>query len=490
MSALPRGWATAPIGDLCSLKNGRAFKPSDWVDSGVPIVRIQNLNNSEAPYNFFSGEFEQRYHLKGGELLFAWSGTPGTSFGAHVWRGGEAVLNQHIFRVDFDESYIDKRFFRFAINQKLDDLIGIAHGGVGLRHVTKGKFESTEISLPPLAEQRRIADRLDALLACVDATRARLDRIPFLLKRFRQSVLAAATSGQLTEDWRQEQSLKASVKAIAPVHHRSEKKQPSLEERVEKANVSVESDTTSRASQGFLGEWRRVALAQVAHDFSYGSAAKSSKIGRVPVLRMGNIQDGKLDWGDLVFSSDESEIRKYSLVAGDVLFNRTNSPALVGKTAVFNGEREAIYAGYLIRVRCASQLLPNYLNYCLGSPAGRDYCWQVKSDGVSQSNINAKKLAAFEFDLPSVTEQSEIVRRVEALFALADAVESRYSLARAQIDKLPSALLAKAFRGELVPQDPSDEPAETLLERIRFAGEVIPAASSKVRKPRQRREAV
>jgi type I restriction enzyme S subunit len=165
-----------------------------------------------------------------------------------------------------------------------------------------------------------------------------------------------------------------------------------------------------------------------------------------------------------------------------VLFNRTNSPELVGKTAVYRGERDAIYAGYLIRVRCTEQLLPDYLNYCLNSPAGRDYCWRVKSDGVSQSNINAKKLAAFEFELPSIEEQHEIVRRVEALFSYADRLEARYTAAHAQVERLTPALLAKAFRGELVPQDPNDEPASMLLERIRAAQAEQPTAK-RWRKP-------
>lgn len=84
MSELPNGWVTAPIGTLCSLENGRAFKPTEWTTQGLPIVRIQNLNNPNAPFNYFDKEFDHRYHLLGGELVFAWSGTPGTSFGAHV----------------------------------------------------------------------------------------------------------------------------------------------------------------------------------------------------------------------------------------------------------------------------------------------------------------------------------------------------------------------------------------------------------------------
>ena len=167
-------------------------------------MRIQNLNNPDAPFNRFRGQFESHYHLprRGAALRLVWSS--GLSFGAHVWRGGEAVLNQHIFRVDFDEATLDKRFFRYAINQKLDaELIDIAHGGVGLRHVTKGTFERTLVAVPPLNEQKRIADKLDAVLARVDACRERLDRVPAILKRFRQAVLAAATSGKLTEEWRQ-----------------------------------------------------------------------------------------------------------------------------------------------------------------------------------------------------------------------------------------------------------------------------------------------
>lgn len=424
MSEVPDGWATATIGSLCRLENGRAFKPSDWTNSGLPIVRIQNLNNARATFNYFNSEIDSRYYLRGGELLFAWSGTPGTSFGAHIWRGGEAVLNQHIFRVDFDSRTLDKRFFRHAINQKLNELIDVAHGGVGLRHVTKGVFESTKISVPPFYEQKRIADKLDVLFARVDACRENMDRFPALIKRFRQAVLDAATSGELTAEWRAIQN------ASLPAH---------------------------------------VILSDYVIETNYGTSAKSTTSGIIPVLRMGNIQDGHIDWSDLVYTSDPVEIKKYALKSGDVLFNRTNSPDLVGKTAIFNGEREAIFAGYLVRFRCGQKLLPDYINYCLNSPEGRDYCWRVKSDGVSQSNINAKKLLEFRFLLPQLTEQQEIIRRVNILFAFADRLVTRVQAAQKAVERVTPVLLSKAFRGELILQDPSDEPASTLLERIRVA---------------------
>jgi type I restriction enzyme S subunit len=203
MTGLPKGWKRLAIGSLCDLINGRAFKPSDWGASGLPIVRIQNLNDPDAKFNYFDGgSVRSRFLIDSGALLFAWSGTPGTSFGAHIWNGGPAILNQHIFNVVFDECRIDKNFFRLAINQKLDELIEKAHGGVGLRHVTKGKFEETEIDLPPISDQRRIIAKLDDLLGRSRNARDELGHISKLVERYKQAVLAAAFRGDLTADRR------------------------------------------------------------------------------------------------------------------------------------------------------------------------------------------------------------------------------------------------------------------------------------------------
>jgi len=153
--------AHVPFGSVCSLQNGRAFKPSEWSDDGTPIVRIQNLNDESKPFNYCDFEVEQRFHVDSGDLSFSWSGTPGTSFGAFFWNRGKGFLNQHIFRVDVDEGVTDKDYLRHAINSKLNMIIDQAHGGVGLKHITKGKLEAIEIYHPPLPEQKRIAAILD-----------------------------------------------------------------------------------------------------------------------------------------------------------------------------------------------------------------------------------------------------------------------------------------------------------------------------------------
>ena len=204
---VPGNWCWTRVKNLCELKNGRAFKPSEWSDSGVPIIRIQNLNNLDNNYNYYDGEVSEANRLYGGELLFAWSGTPGTSFGAHIWSGKNAVLNQHIFRVDFDESAINKVFFKYAINQQLDMLIFAAHGGAGLQHVTKGTFESTPIAFPPFAEQQRIVDRIESLFAKLDEAREKAQAVVDGVEERKAAILHRAFTGELTLEWRKERPI-------------------------------------------------------------------------------------------------------------------------------------------------------------------------------------------------------------------------------------------------------------------------------------------
>jgi len=171
---------TVAIRDVAKLVNGKAYNQDDWNTYGLPIIRIQNLNNDNGKFNFWSGETDNQVVVENGHLLFAWSGTPGTSFGAHIWNGDKAVLNQHIFRVDLDETRALKSWARFSLNMMIDELISQAHGGVGLKHVTKGMIDSLSIPLPPLPEQRRIAailDKAEALRAKRRAALAKLDQL-------------------------------------------------------------------------------------------------------------------------------------------------------------------------------------------------------------------------------------------------------------------------------------------------------------------------
>ena len=166
-------WPLSQIGNVCKLTNGRAFKPTDWekVDSGGrPIIRIQNLNNPNAAYNYFSGEVPEKLLVKHGDLLFSWSGSRGTSFGPHIWRGPEGILNQHIFRVEHEPT-VDRAYFYWMLKKAVTEVEENLHGGVGLVHITKGNLEKIKIPLPLLDEQQCIGAELDRYRKIIEGAR-------------------------------------------------------------------------------------------------------------------------------------------------------------------------------------------------------------------------------------------------------------------------------------------------------------------------------
>ena len=199
---IPANWRWCRIKDLFALVNGKAFKPSDWGTTGIPIVRIQNLNDPAAPYNYFSGDIEDKYVLHGGELLFSWSGTPGTSFGSYIWHGNKAVLNQHIFIVS-PQIELDVQYAMYALNAELTVFIEKAHGGAGLKHITKKEFESCGLPIPPLAEQKRIVAKIEELLPLVERYAAAYEKLEQFNAKFpedmKKSILQYAIQGKLVE---------------------------------------------------------------------------------------------------------------------------------------------------------------------------------------------------------------------------------------------------------------------------------------------------
>lgn len=289
MSELPPGWSSVAIREIGDVRLGRQRSPDRATGPHMrPYMRAANVTwngislHDVKEMDFSPQEFEG-FALRPGDVLVGEASGSRLEVGkSAVWRGEVpgACFQNTLIRVRVNEAALPEYLQRhLAYDARRGALADISRG-IGIHHIGAAGLADWQISLAPLREQKRIADKLDALLARVDACRLRLDRVPAILKRFRQSVLAAATNGELTREWREQ--------------------------------------------RGIDGEWPVTDLESVARDFSYGSAAKSSRVGNVPVLRMGNIQDGLLDWGDLVFTSDSAEIAKYKLSDGDVLFNRTN----------------------------------------------------------------------------------------------------------------------------------------------------------------------
>lgn len=348
-------------------------------------------------------------------------------------------------REPFDQKYI-LHFFR-----NIQTWLTAQGTGTTFAAISGDFVRQIEVAIAPLPEQKRIADKLDALLARVDACRERLDRVPTILKRFRQSVLAAATTGELTREWREE--------------------------------------------QGFGREWRPAALGSLLTDVRYGTAKKCAYEPRkTPVLRIPNVVAGTISHDDLKYADfDQDEKAKLALAPGDLLMIRSNgSVGLVGRTALVS-EREAgfLYAGYLIRLRPdAAQATSAYLSLFLASPASRTRIASTARSTTGVNNINAEEIRNFPIAVPSLAEQSEIVRRVGKLFAIAGRLDDRILLAQAIVQRTTPSALTKAFRGDLVQQDPNDEPAIALIKRVRdgLAKSRQRMPESALRKPRPRED--
>ncbi|MCG8391962.1 MAG: restriction endonuclease subunit S, partial [Pseudomonadales bacterium] len=264
------------------------------------------------------------------------------------------------------------------------------------------------------------------------------ERIPKILKRFRQSVLAAAVSGKLTEEWRADKPFNPEQKIFSEI--------------IESAQVGLV--RSSKEQESFQSE-------------SHHS----------PYLKMNNIDN---DWGvsidELVYvRSDDVERDKYRLKVGDWLFNTRNSSELVGKSCVWKDSCECLYNNNILRIRLLCGYLPDYLEVWFRSPVGRASLESIKSATTSVAAIYQKQLLKQNVPFPDQKEQTEIVRRVDQLFAYADTIETQVNNALERVNNLTQSILAKAFRGELTEQWRKDNPdlisgensASALLEKIK-----------------------
>ncbi|MCL4366715.1 restriction endonuclease subunit S [Patescibacteria group bacterium] len=336
--------------------------------------------------------------------------------------------------------------FLFYFAQVVKPLLEEKGQGSTFTGISKRAFEELEISYPEdIALQHIVAEKLENDINKISLSLKGIKKAKKLVQKFRQAIISAAITGRLTEEWREKNQQESTKKVVDDLKARRLSKATSTEKKKIETIYSYEEENNIA---DLPDEWELVALDKLCEGFQYGTSAKSNPEGKIPVLRMGNLQNGEIDWESLVYTSDPDEIEKYKLKTGNVLFNRTNSPELVGKTSIYRGEHEAIFAGYLIKINNFPELNSEYLNYCLNSQYARDFCYQVKTDGVSQSNINAQKLGKFEVPFCSLAEQEEIVRQVKFYFDIANQVEKQIERAELKVAKLTQAVLSKTFSSE------------------------------------------
>jgi type I restriction enzyme S subunit len=395
------GWIDTELGKLCAFENGdrgtnypsRSVRTSE----GIPFINAGHLTEDGLDYSTMDYIPRERFDLLGGgkirsgDILFCLRGSLGKF--ASVGELNEGAIASSLVILRPGQHLLPSFLLLYFDSALCRSMIEQYGNGAAQPNLSSGSLKQFLIPLPPLPEQQRIVTLLDEAFEGIATAKANAERN---LQNAR-----AIFEGYLESELR-------------------------------------------------CKKWTWTTLGELCEGVEYGTSAKSASEGRVPVLRMGNIQNGQFEWASLVYTDDDDEITKYLLKHNDVLFNRTNSPELVGKTAIYKSEMPAIFAGYLIRIRRNENLLDgDFLNYFLNSQIALDYGKTVVISSVNQANINGTKLKGYPIPAPSLQDQKIIVKKLDDLRDETQRLESIYRQKLVALDDLKKSLLHRAFTGDL-----------------------------------------
>lgn len=429
MSGLPQGWVETSLGAITSLRGEKA-SPASMPDA--PFIGLEDIEpNTSKILNVGKGSDVKSSVAKFGKGDVLYSRLrPYLNKVAIADFDGIASAEILVLQptVAAEAEFVRRRI----MTREFLDFAALLDKGDRPR-VNFKEIAEFPVALPPRPEQRRIVAKVNGLTARTARARKELNRIPTLIARYKQRLLALAFSGELTAGWRADHGLREPVPT-----------------------------TVDDLSEGLR----------------YGTAQKSyAEPNGVAVLRIPNVASGRISLEDLKYSELEpKEFAKLRLNEGDILVVRSNgSVDLVGRHALVTGDAVGLaYAGYLIRIRPKHDVvMPKFLTLILDAPAIRSIIEAGARSTSGVNNVNATELGALTVPLFDIDEQAEIVRRIESAFGWLDRMAADHAAAARLLPKLDAAILAKAFRGKLVPQDPNDEPASVLLNRIRAEREAV-----------------
>jgi type I restriction enzyme, S subunit len=454
VSELLEGWATCRLGDILDgIYAGKSVKCDERPPRGkeLGLVKISavtwgRFNEAESKTLLTDEGLNQRNRIRSGDLLISRANTL------------ELVGAPVIVHAVTKNLYLSDKVLRLALPETLKTWVlvclksrsgrkqieALATGNqLSMRNISQDALRSIELPLPPVAEQKRIARKLDELLAQVDTLTTRIDAIPGLLKRFRQSVLTTALTGQAAQE---------------------------------------------KSKDGAATAWRSIRAEEVCAKVQSGGTPKDGFVDTgIPFLKVYNLVDGKvdLDYRPQYITQDlhRQTCKKSATFPGDVLMNIVGPP--LGKIAVVPSTHNEWNINQAITLfRPSEEITSDWIHLVLREGTNIRNVLRDTKGSAGQINISLSQCRDFVFPVPEMSEQKAIAARVNQLFAFADQLEAKVATAKQRIDTLTQSILAKAFRGELVPQDPNDEPASVLLERIRAERAAAPKAKrGRGRKP-------
>lgn len=454
---LPEGWVTAQTGEIFEVVSGGTPKSGDdsnFTEAGKGIAWITpaDLSGYQEKYIKFGRRDLSIQGYKTSSAKIVPEGS--LVFSSRAPIGYVAIAKNEIstnqgFKNFVSTKYVDSVFayFYFKSIRELAESLGT---GTTFKEISASTAKTLPFIIPPLAEQKVIADQLDTLLAQVERTKARLERVPDILKQFRQSVLAAAVSGELTEGWRGKT-------------------------QYNKTDFGMEIPAT----------WNLITIDDIASvkggkRLPKGDVLTENDTGyryiRAGQLKNGTVLNGSDVRNKQLFITKETfaQIRKYTVSTGDIYL--TIVGASIGDAGVVPKEFDSANLTENAAKLCEfkQEINSEFLGYWLRSQFIQDLI-QLEIKSGAQGKLALMRIKTLPFPSTSLEEQTEIVRRVETLFAHADKIEQQAQAGLARVNQLTQSILAKAFRGELTAQWRKDNPelisgensAEVLLERIR-----------------------
>lgn len=377
---IPESWMWVRLGEIFQHNTGKALNSTNRSGVSLKYITTSNLywnrfELSNLKEMFFTDTELEKCTVQKGDLLVCEGGDIGR---AAIWQSDNNIrIQNHIHRLRSYITVCTEFFYYLFYLYKHAGWIG--GKGIGIQGLSSKAIHILVFPLPPLAEQKRIVAKIEELLPYIDRYEQAWSKLEQFNSRFpedmKKSLLQYAIQGKLVEQRPEEGTAEELFAQI------QQEKQRLIAEKKIKKEKPLPEITEDEKPFEIPESWKWVSVGSVSINIQYGSSQKSATSGKVAVLRMGNIQDGKLIFDKLVYTSDEAEIEKYPLKYNDLLFNRTNSKELVGKTAIYKGEIPAIYAGYLVRIT-PLYMNSDYLNYVMQSQFYWNYCQSVRSDAM------------------------------------------------------------------------------------------------------------
>jgi type I restriction enzyme S subunit len=470
----PEGWKWVKLREIAEMATGHtpSRSNSDYWGGDIPWIKAKDARPVDGGIIDDSNEYTNEKGISNSSAVVLPKGTVCLSrtgsIGYSIILGRPMATSQGFVNWICSDAIVPRFLQALFILERpfLEDIAeGSAHETVYL-----SEAKAFHVCLPPIEEQRRIANRLDAIQSRTQATGETLDQVPDRIKEYRQSVLNAAFTGRLTADWREDHS---DVEPAAQLLSGAEDRRTNKYKKRGKLNPVDEGLTYD-----IPDSWTWSQIGDVASHIRYGTSDKAKyENSGVPMIRMGDIENGQIHFDDLKYMPEGWDDReKFLLEDGDLLFNRTNSAELVGKSAVYKAEHpEAVFASYLVRAKLhedifAPDLLASYIN----SAHGRRYIRAETKQQVGQANVNATKMASMPIPVPPAKEQEKLLRRIKQRLDKINEMAEHVDQADDRLDQLDRSVLAKAFRGELVEaeaerarrEDRDYETAEELLKRV------------------------